>query len=86
MDGGDWQYLEPTSHISDTRTESYNFSLPEPAAQNTDPTETLAKANRPGTKAVSDPPPSAPAEHLVVVRVWDRFDNMATAKTVIRGR
>jgi sugar lactone lactonase YvrE len=27
-----------------------------------------------------------PSEHVVVVRVYDRFDNMSSAKTVIRGR
>ena len=26
------------------------------------------------------------AEHVVVVRVYDRFDNMSSAKTVIRGK
>ena len=25
-------------------------------------------------------------EHVVVVRVYDRFDNMSSAKTVIRGK
>ena len=25
-------------------------------------------------------------EHVVVVRVYDRYDNMSSAKTVIRGR
>ena len=27
-----------------------------------------------------------PAEHVVVVRVYDRFDNMSSAKTVIRRK
>jgi len=27
-----------------------------------------------------------PAEHVVVVRVYDRFDNMSSAKTVIREK
>ena len=26
------------------------------------------------------------SEHVVVVRVYDRFDNMSSAKTVIRGK
>jgi hypothetical protein len=25
-------------------------------------------------------------DHVLVVRVYDRFDNLATAKTVIRGK
>jgi len=38
--------------------------------------------------------PSAPSttsnsgstDHVIVVRVWDRYENMAAAKTVIRGK
>ena len=87
VDAGDWQYLEPTGRISDTRTENYNFSLPEPGTQNSNAHEApTAKANKPGTKAIGDPPSPTPTEHLIVVRVWDRFDNMATAKTVIRTK
>jgi hypothetical protein len=26
----------------------------------------------------------SPGEHVVVVRVWDRFDNMSAAKTVTK--
>jgi hypothetical protein len=28
--------------------------------------------------------PATPGEHVVVVRVWDRFDNMSAAKTVTK--
>jgi hypothetical protein len=29
---------------------------------------------------------TAAAEHVVVVRVYDRYDNMGAAKTVVRGK
>ena len=32
------------------------------------------------------PEPTAGSEHVVVVRSYDRYDNMSSAKTVIRGR
>ena len=32
------------------------------------------------------PPSATQAEHVVVVRSYDRFDNMSSAKTVIRGK
>ncbi|MFB3815615.1 MAG: hypothetical protein ACE14L_16040 [Terriglobales bacterium] len=40
-------------------------------------------ADGPPPAASAAPVASAPGEHLVVVRVWDRFDNVATAKTLI---
>ena len=33
--------------------------------------------------AVDTDPSSAPAEHLITVRAYDRFDNVGVAKTVI---
>jgi len=70
LDGGDWQFVEPVGHLSDSKTEEYDFRVtvpqPEPA-----------------------PPPMAgntANDHVIVVRAYDRFDNLATAKTVIRGK
>ena len=31
-------------------------------------------------------PTAGQLEHVVVVRVYDRYDNMSSAKTVIRGK
>jgi hypothetical protein len=31
-------------------------------------------------------PALAPQEHVVIVRVYDRFDNMGSAKSVIRAK
>jgi hypothetical protein len=72
FDAGEWRFIEPQGQISDARTESFDFTVPEPkdtAALNLAPTATLDSS-----------------EHLIVVRVWDRFDNLATAKTVVREK
>jgi hypothetical protein len=58
LDAGDWHFLEPVGQISDSKTESYDFSLPIAAD-------------------------GAGHEHVVVVRAYDRFDNMNSAKVVV---
>lgn len=49
-----------------------------------------ATTNRRGREAVSDPPiesiQAGRGEHLVVVRVYDKFDNVGVAKAVIHAR
>jgi WD40 repeat protein len=71
VDAGDWQYLEPVGQISDAKTENYDFKITL-AAQ--------ATAAMRGKDAMAGPG----SEHVVVVRVYDRYDNVATAKTVVR--
>lgn len=71
VDAGEWKFLEPVGQLSDSRTENYDFSVPLPA-----PAETPAARRQRGDSA----------EHVVVVRVYDRYGNMATAKTVVRGK
>ena len=66
VDAGDWQFIEPVDHLSDSKTESYDFRIPVPAD---------ASGNK-----------SAAVEHVVVVRAYDRFENMNSAKTVVRAR
>ncbi|MGE5207496.1 MAG: hypothetical protein ACM3PW_17930 [Chlamydiota bacterium] len=58
IDAKDWQYVDPVGQISDSKTESYDFSIPVP--------------------------PGDTQEHIVVVRAYDRFDNMGAAKFVLR--
>jgi WD40 repeat protein len=58
IDAKDWQYVEPVGQISDSKTESYDFSIPMPSGD--------------------------PQEHIVVVRAYDRFENMGAAKFVVR--
>lgn len=45
-----------------------------------------AKAEEYDFKSTLAPSKDAASEHVVVVRVYDRFDNMGAAKTVVRGK
>ncbi len=70
LDGGDWQFVEPVGQLSDSKTEDYDFRMAVPQPE-------------------AAPPPMAEStgnDHVVVVRAYDRFDNLATAKTVLRGK
>lgn len=64
VDAGDWQFIEPVDHISDSKTENYDFRIPLPADETGKP--------------------AAGIEHVVVVRAYDRFENMSSAKAVVR--
>jgi len=61
LDAGDWHFVEPVGQLSDSKSESYDFSLPLAAD-------------------------SFGQEHVVVVRAYDRYDNMESAKTVVPGK
>jgi hypothetical protein len=61
LDAGDWHFVEPVDQLSDSKSESYHFSLP------------LAGE-------------ASGQEHVVVVRVYDRYDNLVSAKTVVPGK
>jgi hypothetical protein len=73
VDAGDWQYLEPVGQISDAKTENYDFRIALPS-------DSQPESMKPAGKNVA----ASPSEHVVVVRVYDRYDNVATAKTVVR--
>jgi WD40 repeat protein len=79
IDAGEWQYLEPVGQLSDSKSENYDFNAllatPEPTLDE----QTEQKHGRSAKK--SSPPIT---EHVVVVRVYDRYDNEATAKYIVR--
>jgi hypothetical protein len=75
VDAGDWQLVEPVGQISDSKTETYDFRADLPAE-----IDTYAKGNHLENMKTTS------AEHVVVVRVYDRHENMASAKTVIAGK
>jgi len=78
VDAADWQYVEPVGQLADSKTASYDFQVAVPAGPEQNAAGNPARQPRDiTTKAGS-------AEHVVVVRVYDRFDNMSSAKTVIR--
>jgi hypothetical protein len=70
LDGGDWQFVEPVGRLSDSKMEDYDFRVAVPQPQAAPPLMENNTAN----------------DHVVVVRAYDRFDNLATAKIVIRGK
>jgi len=74
IDASDWQFVEPVGEISDSKTESYDFRAALPVDHN--PTG----APMPNRGA------GGQDEHVVIVRVYDRYDNASSAKTVIRGK
>jgi len=70
LDGGDWQFVEPVGQLSDSKTEDYDFRLAVPQPE---------AAPAPMAENTAN-------DHVVVVRAYDRFDNLATAKTVLHGK
>jgi sugar lactone lactonase YvrE len=63
VDAGDWQFVAPVGEISDSTTESYDFTIPATDAAKS------SKSN---------------AEHVIAVRVYDRFDNVGSGKVVVK--
>jgi len=89
IDAGDWQFIAPVGGISDSPTENYDFTIPVPRNTSTTAQETLE-----ATSPSAAPSPveesavrrtAAREEHVVVVRVFDRANNVGTAKVVVRA-
>src|SRR5689334_4567886 len=82
IDAGDWQYVEPVGALSDAKSENYDFTVllsgAPPAPE--EPVNPKRKKGKPAPVAAAAPA----AEHVVVVRVYDRADNVATAKVVTK--
>jgi outer membrane protein assembly factor BamB len=78
IDAGEWQFVAPVGGISDARTENYDLAVPLPPSGETSTTQPELKKK--GKKLPAD---TAEEEHVVVVRVYDRFDNMGSAKVVV---
>ena len=82
VDAGDWQYVEPVGALSDAKSENYDFTVllsnATPAPE--EPVQQNRKKGKPAPVAVATPA----AEHVVVVRVYDRAENVATAKVVTK--
>jgi hypothetical protein len=95
VDAGEWQMIEPVGQISDARLENYDFNVPLHDGAHTsadEPAETNAKSRKPtrGKSSGAQPAPAPAAgtadqEHLVVVRVSDKYENTATAKVIARS-
>jgi sugar lactone lactonase YvrE len=70
LDGGDWQFVAPVGELSDSKKEDYDFHVPVPQPEVAPPPMAGNTAN----------------DHVIVVRVYDRYDNLATGKTLVHGR
>jgi sugar lactone lactonase YvrE len=81
LDAGEWQYVEPVGQLADSRSASYDFLAAVPLPRES---QTYVAAENPLRPARETK--IMPAEHVVVVRVYDRFDNMTSAKTVFRDK
>ena len=77
IDGGDWETVEPVGQISDSKTEDYNFRFVVPSA---DESQLASAGDKPSTRRSP-----LSEEHTVIVRVYDRFDNMGVSKVVVNG-
>ena len=78
IDADDWQLVEPVGQISDYKIENYDFKAQIPTS---DRAGHSAKAEAPsGTRAVANE-----GEHTIVVRVYDRFENMGISKIVVKA-
>ena len=76
IDAGDWQIAEPVGQISDYKIENYDFKVPIPS-NTQEPSESGDTGKRSG-------PGRQLAEHTIVIRVFDRFENVGISKTVVR--
>ncbi len=74
VDAGRWQFLEPVGKLSDALIEHYDFSVPLASI----PTHAEGEA-------AAEAPISDPQEHILTVRVYDRYDNVSAVKTVVRA-
>ncbi|ABF42566.1 hypothetical protein Acid345_3565 [Candidatus Koribacter versatilis Ellin345] len=100
VDAGDWQTVEPVGQISDSRIENYDFTVPinvaapivTPNPLEGVPESAIRDATNKRKKNTKNAPdlliaPATPVqeEHIVVVRIYDKFDNMASAKVIVRN-
>jgi hypothetical protein len=78
IDAGRWLYVEPTGKLSDAREEHYDFVAAIPSnAESDEDAEAPSEASEAskGLKA---------KEHVITVRVYDRFGNVTAEKALVR--
>src|SRR5262249_7039020 len=84
VDAGDWQFVEPIDQISDSKAENYDFRITLPGASATDAEAVRSGRSKKAGGVSQTQSTRNDVEHVIVVRAYDRFDNMGTAKTLIR--
>jgi WD40 repeat protein len=75
LDASRWQLVEPVGKLSDSLTEQYELAVPLSAL-----TTNAAQDEPNGTP----PPVTNTQEHILTVRVYDRYENVTAAKTIVR--
>jgi len=75
IDAGEGQTIEPVGQISDSKSESYDFTIPLPSTAGI---SSAANARQSAAEARS-----SSEEHTIIVRVYDRFENMGVSKVVV---
>jgi hypothetical protein len=71
VDAGPWQYVEPAGKISDSLTERFDFDAP-------------LNPPLPGGTGSGVASPVNASEHVITVRVYDRFENAVAVKAVVK--
>jgi hypothetical protein len=82
VDGGEWKYVEPVGQLSDAKVETYDFNIAMPGTQPAPKPVKSKKKGEPAAPNLEETPLSA--EHVVVVRVFDRYENSSVAKTIAK--
>lgn len=78
IDAGRWLYVEPADKLSDSKQEHYDFAATIPAEADR---EEDADA---GVDTADGGHPVTSTQHVVTVRVYDRYGNVAAAKALVR--
>lgn len=86
IDAGDWQFVAPVGGLSDAKIENYDITVPLPRGTSAESSATDVETTQPRTARKSRQAPPANVEHVVVVRAYDRFDNMGSSKVVVRPK
>ncbi|HWR34826.1 MAG TPA: hypothetical protein VN622_03010 [Clostridia bacterium] len=93
VDAGEWRYVAPIGEISDSLVENYDLTTPLPTVTPNEASEDSKNPQQPADKQLSKrrskrppqtQPPAGTEEHVVVVRVYDSFDNMGSAKVIVK--
>ena len=78
IDAGRWMYVEPTGKLSDAKEERYDFNATIPSQADREDDADVSNDAADSSKA----PPAK--EHVITVRVYDRYGNVTAEKALVR--
>lgn len=76
IDAGEWHLVEPVGQLSDSKAETYDFETEVLGGWPSLTGQQAAEIEKSGDAMTE--------EHVVVVRAYDRYDNMSSAKVLIQ--